>query len=136
MVGSFPQNYLDGIHVLVVDDDADTRELAVQALEHYGALVTTVPSATQAVKALERFLPDIVVSDLAMPGEDGYWLLREIRAMPGERARRIRVIAVTAFGSEHPRDRALNAGFDEYLRKPLDVWVLCAMIGRLCGRVR
>jgi len=125
---------LGGVRVLVVDDDEDTVELFALALTACGADVVTASNATEAIGILAGMMPDVVVSDIAMPGADGYWLLREIRELSDVRARILPVVAVTAFGREHVRARALAAGFFEHLEKPVDPEVLCRAIARAAGR--
>ena len=79
-----PTDLLKGIHVLVVEDDDDSRALLETVLQYCGALVTAVASARDAVTTLERVKPDLLLSDLSMPHEDGYWLVRQIRALPAD----------------------------------------------------
>jgi CheY-like chemotaxis protein len=104
----------------VVDDDEDTAALFATALAACGAEVDTAVSAIEALRIVSARAPDVVVTDIAMPGADGYWLVREIRQLVNAGTRPIPVIAVTAFGREHVRDRALTAGFADFLEKPLD----------------
>jgi CheY-like chemotaxis protein len=130
----FPTDSLKGIHVLVVEDDDDSRALLQTILQYCGALVTAVASARDAVATLERVKPDLVLSDLSMPHEDGYWLVRQIRALPPDRGGRIPAIAITALGHPHGVDRTLAAGFQAHLRKPVDPWELARTIAALAGR--
>ena len=125
---------LIGIHVLVVDDDADARDLLKTVLEYCGALVTVVPSATEALQVLGHVMPDVVVTDIAMPIHDGYWLVREVRALPRDNGRMLPVIAVTAHGEQHGPERTLSAGFQMHLRKPLDPWELCRAVSSFTRR--
>ena len=122
------------VRVLVVDDDEDAVELFALALTACGADVVTASDATEAIGILAGMMPDVVLSDIAMPGADGYWLLREIRELSDVRARILPVVAVTAFGREHVRARALAAGFFEHLEKPVDPEVLCRAIARAANR--
>jgi two-component system, chemotaxis family, CheB/CheR fusion protein len=134
---TFPD--LTGLRVLVVDDDADVRELFSQALSHSGAVVSSAGSATSAISFFTRQhegLPDIVVTDLSMPVHDGRWLLNQIRSLPTERSRRVPVIAVTAFGREYSRERMLSEGFNDYLGKPIDPLRLCWTVAALTRRGR
>lgn len=110
---------LDGIRVLLVDDEADVRELMRVALERYGASVVSVGSAREALTTLARVEVDALLADLAMPGEDGYDLIRKVRALPAGRAR-IPAAAVTACARDDERQRALAAGFQVHLAKPLE----------------
>jgi CheY-like chemotaxis protein len=125
---------LIGVRVLVVDDDEDTAELFAAALSVSGAEVVTVNSAPDALRLLAARLPDVVVTDIAMPGADGYWLVREIRQLADAAAGTLPVVAVTAFGREHVRSRALESGFFDYLEKPVDPVVLCATVARASRR--
>ena len=125
---------LNGVRVLVVDDDRDSAELFEMALRVCGAEVRAFNSATAALSVCAVSPPDVVVTDLAMPGADGYWLVRQIRQLPDERARSVPVLAVTAFGREHVRARALAAGFVEHLVKPIDPEDLCLAVARALGR--
>jgi CheY-like chemotaxis protein len=125
---------LVGVRVLVVDDDPDTTDLFATALAACGADVVTTTSAPEALRALRDRAPDVVVTDIAMPGADGYWLLREIRQLEDARARALPVLAVTAFGREHLRARVLAAGFVDRLEKPVDPEALCVAVARASGR--
>jgi CheY-like chemotaxis protein len=131
--GRLPES-LVGIRLLVVDDDEETLELFAAALGACGAEVSTATSATEALRVLETRGADVVVSDIAMPGGDGYWLVREIRRMGDERLSRVPVVAVTAYGREHSPARALAAGFALHLQKPVDPEVLCRTVAALAGR--
>src|SRR5581483_2714115 len=88
---------LDGVSVLVVDDEADGRDLVRACLERAGAVVEAVDSAAQAMVAIERSVPDVLVSDIAMPGEDGYALMARVRALEGGRGGQVPAVALTAF---------------------------------------
>lgn len=125
---------LNGVRVLVVDDDRDSAELFEMALRICGAQVRTSNSASAALDMCAAAPPDVVVTDIAMPGADGYWLVRQIRQLPDERARTIPVVAVTAFGREHVRERALASGFVEHLIKPVEPEDLCLAVARALGR--
>lgn len=125
---------LVGIHVLVVDDDPDARELLRTVLEYCGALVTAAASAVEALKVLDRVMPDLVVTDIAMPTHDGYWLVQQIRALPRTNGGAIPMIAITAHGEQHGPERTLSAGFQMHLRKPLDPWELCRAISSATRR--
>jgi CheY-like chemotaxis protein len=126
---------LHGVHVLVVDDDEDPRELFRDVLELAGARVSVAASARAALAAIERDVPDIVVSDIMMPNEDGYWLIDAVRAFRGVTGRRHpRALALTGDGRRHSRARTLAAGFDAQLSKPIGVDTLCEAVARLAGR--
>lgn len=122
---------LRGVHVLIVDDDADARELFRRILEYAGALVAVTGSAAAALHYTERMLPDVVVCDIVMPDHDGYWLLERLPnagARPGANVTAIPVIAITAFADEHPSAQALERGFTAYLPKPIDPAELCRSV--------
>src|SRR5213078_973993 len=108
------QRLLVGRRVLVVDDDADVLELFAVALTACGAEVTTVDNARDALALATQTRPHAVVSDIAMIGEDGYWLVRQLKRLPGAMLADVPVIAATAYGHEHPRARVLAAGFAEH----------------------
>jgi len=123
-----------GLRVLVVDDDADVLELFAVALTACGADVTTTDNARDAIALATRTRPHAIVSDIAMVGEDGYWLVRELKRLPAEMVGDVPVVAATAYGREHPRARVLAAGFTEHLQKPIDPEQLCRIVARVAGR--
>jgi signal transduction histidine kinase/CheY-like chemotaxis protein len=125
---------LDGISVLIVDDNDDGREMLAANLAYYGADVRDVASAAEALRivAEPRLRPDVVVSDLGMPETDGYELVRRIRAIPG--ASNLPAIAVTAYANDDDRTRALVAGYHTHLSKPVDGAVLAAAIAAVASR--
>jgi len=108
---------LTGLRVLVLDDDEDSRMLIETMLTHYGAFVIGVESAKLARRALAHVRPDVIVSDLAMPQEDGFSFIRELRADPRHAA--IHALAVTAYAHQYSVDQLRDAGFTGVLRKPL-----------------
>jgi len=117
---------LSGLHVLIVDDDRDTLELLSAALTQRSARVTTASSAAEAIRALKFFRPDVLISDIAMPGEDGYELIQKVIALdlvPG-----IPAIAITAYAKQEDRERALAAGFQRYLAKPVELGELISAV--------
>jgi signal transduction histidine kinase/CheY-like chemotaxis protein len=124
---------LAGVSVLVVDDDQDTRELLVSVLEAAGAAVHAAPTASEALATGIQVTPDAIVSDIAMPGQDGYSLMRELDVALGPAAPRVRV-ALTAFAGERDRERALDAGYQRHLAKPLDPAVLISVLEELLGQ--
>jgi CheY-like chemotaxis protein len=128
-----PRN-LVGVKVLVVDDDQGTLEYFAAALDACGAAVTVTGSAREALRVIAGAAPDVIVSDIAMPGEDGYWLLREIRRLADGALRGVPVVAATAYGREHPRERTLAAGFAMHLTKPVDPVLLCRAVAAALGR--
>jgi PAS domain S-box-containing protein len=113
------QAVLSGLDVLIVDDEKDTLELLRTALAQRGANVTAVSSAAEAVDSLKSSRPDVLVSDIAMPGEDGYDLIRKVIAL--DIAPRIPAIAITAYAKEEDKERALSAGYQRYLSKPVEL---------------
>lgn len=129
-----PTDALLGVHVLVVDDDNDARQLLRTILQYCGALVTVTASAREAMTVLARVTPDALVSDIAMPEQDGYWLIRELRALSPAHGGAIPAIALTAHGAAHGPDRTLAAGFQVHLRKPIDPWELCRAVVGLVRR--
>lgn len=110
---------LHGLKILVVDDDQDTRDLLEWVLRRVGAEVVAAPSAQAAMEALEKDRPHILVSDIAMPEEDGLSLMRRIRALPRERGGRIPAIALTAHSMVQDRLQSLRAGFQSHVPKPV-----------------
>ncbi|MCY7385779.1 MAG: PAS domain S-box protein [Microcoleus sp. CAN_BIN18] len=111
---------LSGIRVLVVDDDADARDLVVFLLEDCGATVTAVANAADALVALTVSVPDMLLSDIGMPDTDGYMLLRQVRALPPEQGGLVPAIALTAYAGEIDYQQALAVGFGRHISKPLD----------------
>jgi PAS domain S-box-containing protein len=118
--GAFPSESLRGLHALVLDDEASVRELLALALSKCGASVTLASSVEDALSLLPNLTPDVVISDIAMPGADGYEFIQKLRALVRPRGGDLPVIALTAYASVHDRDRALRAGFDRHLTKPVD----------------
>jgi len=122
---------LGGIRALVVDDEPDAREAVATVLARAGANVTAVGSAAEALAALERAVPDVLLSDIAMPDEDGYALIRRVRTLPLARGGCVPAVAVTAYATLEDRRRALQAGFQAHLPKPLDAARLIATVVEL-----
>ena len=125
---------LQGLKVLVVDDEADTRELIREVLKECGSEVMLSRSAEEALEALERYHPDILISDLGMPDEDGYSLISKIRALPPERGGQIPAAALTAYARAEDRMRVLRSGFQFHLPKPVDSAELVTVVASLAGR--
>jgi CheY-like chemotaxis protein len=111
---------LSGLHILVVDDETDAREVMRFMLERGGARVRAADSAAQALDAIREARPDLMISDIGMPMEDGYVLVRRLRAMEEGLGRHLPAIALTAYASDEDSRRALAAGFDAHLSKPVD----------------
>jgi signal transduction histidine kinase len=129
-----PANLLAGLQVLVVDDDEDSAELAESALKQAGAVVRRADSVAAALSALAEAPPDLAISDLAMPDADGFELIRQIRSHPADRVRTLPVIALTAHARAVDRDKVLNAGFQMYLKKPVEILRLQSAVAWLSGR--
>jgi CheY-like chemotaxis protein len=125
-----PSELLVGVHVLVVDDNADARDLFRTILEYAGALVSVASTAEQALRFFDHVVPDVLVSDISMPEHDGYWLIRELRARAREQGGFVPAVAVTALSGERP-SQVLGAGFQVHLRKPVDPWELCRTVDTL-----
>jgi CheY-like chemotaxis protein len=121
-------NDLHRLVILVVEDDSDARDLMQAVLEHRGARVFCAESVTRAFELLEGTQPDVIISDIAMPEEDGIGLVRRLRSLPADRGGQIPTIAVSAFSGSADRVRALAAGFDRYLHKPVDFDELASAI--------
>jgi PAS domain S-box-containing protein len=124
---------LEGVHVLVVDDDADTCAVLSRILEETGAVVTTALSATSALEEFERTRPQVLISDIGMPELDGYALIREVRAR-GYSYQVLPAIALTALARPEDRRRALLAGYQMHMAKPIDASELTTAIAALLGR--
>lgn len=124
---------LDRISILVVEDEADARELVGRVLENQGARVTLAASAEDALRILEVSTPDVLVSDIAMPGMDGYQFMRRIRSTESK-DRRLPELALTAFARAEDRKRAMLAGFQSHLAKPFDVHELVLLVAGLVDR--
>ncbi|HEU5323713.1 MAG TPA: response regulator, partial [Methylomirabilota bacterium] len=125
---------LEGLHVLVVDDEADARELIRLILEGRGALVTAVASTQAALAALARARADVLVSDIGLPGDDGYALIRQVRALPPDAGGATPAVALTAYARTEDRTRALLAGFETHVAKPVEPAELVMVVARLAPR--
>ncbi len=125
---------LDGVKVMVVDDELDMREFLSVSLRQFGADVTALASAGEAVAALEREKPDVLVSDIAMPGEDGYALIKKVRALGPERGGQVPAAALTGFAAGDDTTRVLSAGYQVHLPKPVEPSRLAQVVGTLAGR--
>jgi len=133
-IGSVKPVSLRDVHVLVVDDDEESRELASLVLTNAGAETRTAPSAREAMALLEEWPPDVLVSDLEMPEEDGFSLLRRARRASLLRNRKLPALALTAYGRSEDRVRVLAAGFNLHLAKPADPTELVLAVASLVGR--
>jgi len=128
---------LEGLHILAVDDQIDTCELLKFVLEGYGAEVLTVASAREAIAALKdnpgKY--DVLISDIAMPEEDGYFLIREVRTLAASAGGEIPAAALTAYAGDRERQRAIEAGFQRHIAKPVKPAQLALMVANLAGRI-
>jgi signal transduction histidine kinase/AmiR/NasT family two-component response regulator len=122
---------LNGLKVMVVDDEIDTCDLLKTVLSKQGARVTTAQSATAALKLISKTKPDLLISDVAMPGTDGYEFMRRIRSLPKELGGAVPAVALTAYAREQDRKRALSAGYQMHLTKPIEVAELSATLVHL-----
>ncbi len=125
---------LDNLKVLVVDDEADTRDVLRAILGQCGAEVITADSTATALLLLEQIKPDVLVSDIGMPVEDGYELIRSVRALPPERGGGIPAVALTAYARAEDRLRTLRAGYQMHIPKPVDIAELVAIIANIAVR--
>ncbi|MCA1564274.1 MAG: PAS domain S-box protein [Acidobacteria bacterium] len=126
---------LEGLRVLLVEDEPDSREMLVVVLTQCRADVRAVSNAADALSQLEHWLPDVLISDIEMPGEDGYALIRKVRSLPPERGGKIPAAALTAYARAEDRMRALLAGFQLHVPKPVEPAELAAVIASLAGRM-
>jgi PAS domain S-box-containing protein len=122
---------LNGLHVLVVDDDRDTLAMIVAMLAEARAKVTAAPSVAEAIARIKESRPDVIVSDIAMPGHDGYELIQKVRELDGNQVPIIPALAITAYAGEEDRARALSCGFQDYLPKPIEPSELIAIVAKL-----
>ena len=119
---------LDGLRIVIVDDDCDARDLLATVLVQRNAAVFSAGCAAEALDLLQRERPDVLISDIAMPEEDGYMLIARIRRLPEENGGRTPAIAVTAYAGRIDRSRAIEAGFDAHLAKPVDIDALVDLL--------
>ena len=125
---------IEGLKILVVDDEGDARDLVRAVLEQCKAKVATAANATEALAVLSTFAPDVIVSDIGMPEGDGYELIRKIRALPRDQGGRTPAVALTAYARPDDRIRALGAGFQSHASKPVDPQELLLVVANLAGR--
>lgn len=126
--------HIAGVRILVVDDEADARALLRRLFEEQGAQVTTAASAAEGLSALRAERPDILISDIGMPGEDGYALIDQVRALPSDDGGRTPAIALTAYAAAEDRVRAVVAGFQHHLAKPIEPIELLVLVASLVSR--
>lgn len=127
---------LESVRVLVVDDDEDSREMIRLTLEAQGARATCVAGAREALAEIRREPPNVVVSDLVMPGEDGHAFLKKVRALPRNRGGRIPAVALTAVTTREARVASRQAGFHYHLDKPVDPKKLVGIVQSLVRLTR
>jgi CheY-like chemotaxis protein len=127
---------LDGVRVLLVEDDGDARDLMTRMLRDHGAQVTAAASAAEALDIFAALRPDVLVSDIGMPDEDGYSLIARIRAMPPGAGGRVPAVALTALARPEDRKRAILAGYHVHLAKPVEASELSAAIVSLVNGKR
>jgi CheY-like chemotaxis protein len=125
---------LEGLRLLIVDDELDFRDLVTVMLGQYGAVVKTAASAAEALGYVETWNPDVLVADIGMRDEDGYGLIRKVRALSSEKGGSTPALALTAYTREDDRLRALSAGFQIHLAKPITGPELAAAVANLAGR--
>jgi signal transduction histidine kinase/ActR/RegA family two-component response regulator len=131
--GQLPRARLNGMRVLVVDDDHEALELASAILNGAGATVRVSASAADALSIVQAWRPNVLVSDIEMPGEDGYSLIRKIRALGPSQGGRTPAVALTAYGRTHDRVLSLTAGYNMHVPKPVDPGELIAIIASMAG---
>jgi signal transduction histidine kinase/DNA-binding response OmpR family regulator len=125
---------LRGVKVLVVDDEADSRDLLMTILKRYGGDVRCSESAAEAMEAFREWHPDLLVSDIGMPNEDGYSLIRRLRKLKSKRAQKIPAVALTAYASDEDRSQALSAGFQVHVPKPIEPESFVTSVVTVLGR--
>jgi CheY-like chemotaxis protein len=132
--GQAKSGSLRGVKVLVVDDEHDTREVLSVMLARYGTEVRTAGSVAEAMDVLANWQPDMLVSDIGMPAEDGYVMIQKLRSLPPDQGGEMPAIALTAFASPIDREKALAAGFQRHLSKPVEPVELAKIVARVLGR--
>jgi PAS domain S-box-containing protein len=125
---------LDGLRILVVDDEGDTRDLLKQGLEYCGATVKVADSAAEAIDLMKQAIPDVLISDIGMPGTDGYDFIRQVRKLSRDRGGKVAAIALTAYTRIEDRLQALRAGYDMHVPKPVELTELVAVAASLARR--
>jgi CheY-like chemotaxis protein len=133
--GSEGYQRLDGARILVVEDDPETLDMLKFIFDECGAEVTTADSVSEALEALERFRPDALVSDIAMPNQDGYDLIRQVRSRGPGQGGKIPAVALTAYASAEDRIRVLASGYQTHVSKPVDPGELIATVASLTGHI-
>ena len=129
-----PDVSLANVHVLVVDDEVDARELVKRLLEMAGATVSTAGSASQAIERIHAARPDVLVCDLGMPAQDGFSLIRQLRILEERQESALPAVALTAYARSEDRVKALRCGFQNHMAKPVEPAELLAVVSSLAGR--
>jgi CheY-like chemotaxis protein len=131
-----PGTLLHGVGIMVIDDHEDARQMLAEYFAYTGAAVSVAASGREGLSLYRDALPHVVVTDIAMPTIDGYHVARELRAAARARRRRLRIIAITAFWEVHPELRAVRAGFDAWVTKPVTLPSLAALVVKLTRHLR
>ncbi|TAF08633.1 MAG: response regulator [Nostocales cyanobacterium] len=126
-----PSICLDNLRLLVVDDDSDSRQILTLLFEFEGAKIICAASALEALEVISHFQPDILITDICLPDEDGYWLLTKVKNLPALKGRYVPAIALTGMASEEDREYSLRAGFQKHLSKPIDLNELVSVVANL-----
>ncbi len=121
--------------MLVVDDEPDARRLIARILKSCHADVATARGTVEAMDAMRRRPPDVLISDLGMPEQDGYDLIRAVRALPGDAGGNVPAVALSAFARSEDRRRAMMSGFQTHVAKPVEPAELLAVVASLAGRI-
>jgi len=129
------ETMLDGLRVMIVDDEAETRELLMAVLTRRGAEVKTCASAAETLEVVGHWRPSVLVSDIGMPDGDGYALISKLRALEPEQGGNTPAVALTAYARSEDRLRALAAGFQMHVPKPVEAVELILVIASLAGRM-
>jgi len=129
-----PRDLLRDVHVLVVDDNEDALDIFTAFFRYFGAHVVTSNTARSALGIVQSARVNVVVSDLMMPGEDGLWLIHQVRRLRPERGGTIPMVAVTAYRYTYNENHISEKGFEAYLTKPIDAYDLITTVARLVGR--
>ncbi|HEY6332955.1 MAG TPA: ATP-binding protein [Blastocatellia bacterium] len=125
---------LEGLRVLVVDDESDAREMLNMMFLQCGAEVKTASSSREAIEMLSEWTPDVLISDIGMPGEDGYSLIKQVRALAPDQGGRIPAVALTGYAGTESRQRLLSAGYQVHVTKPVELEELTSLVARFTGR--
>jgi CheY-like chemotaxis protein len=131
---AIPSDILGGKSVLVVDDEVDARDALVNLLERYGARVCSAASVAEALSSLQLNIPDVLITDIGMAGEDGYELIRRVRLLPADAGGLLPLLAVSAYATNEHRGKVMQSGFHKHLEKPVAPAELVTEVARLAGR--